>query len=117
MIANSRQRIGSAAVLPQPRAARRRSATQAAGATAPHPDAVTWAEAEAQIVHPARGRIAFTPYPYQRVFLAAWGEPRRIVCKGPAGRLLADVRPQIALQRDDGGRRQSCSSRARKIWR
>ena len=80
MIANSRQRISYAAVLPQPRAARR-SATQAAGATAPHPDAVTWAEAEAQIVHPARGRIAFTPYPYQRVFLAAWGEPRRIVLK------------------------------------
>jgi hypothetical protein len=47
----------------------------------PHADAVSWAAAEAQIVHPARGRIPFEPYPYQRAFLAAYDAPRRLVLK------------------------------------
>jgi terminase large subunit-like protein len=46
-----------------------------------HADAVAWAEAEAQIVHPLRGRIPFAPYPYQRAFLAAYDDARRLVLK------------------------------------
>lgn len=44
-------------------------------------DAVLWAAANAQIVHPARGRIPFEPYPYQRDFLASYHAPRRIILK------------------------------------
>lgn len=40
-----------------------------------------WAEREATIVHPSRGRIAFCPYPYQRDFMDAYRAPRRIVVK------------------------------------
>jgi hypothetical protein len=40
-----------------------------------------WAEAEATIVHPSRGRIAFDPYPYQRAMLDSYHAPRRIVLK------------------------------------
>lgn len=43
--------------------------------------AAAWATANAQIVHPARGRIAFDPYWYQRDFLASYHEPRRIILK------------------------------------
>jgi hypothetical protein len=43
--------------------------------------AAAWAAANAQIVHPARGRIAFDPYWYQRDFLASYHEPRRIILK------------------------------------
>lgn len=32
-------------------------------------------------MHPVRGRIAFTPYPYQRDFLASYAAPRRLVLK------------------------------------
>jgi hypothetical protein len=56
-------------------AAAQQPAERAAG------DAVSWAEANAQIVHPARGRIAFTPYWYQRDFLASYAAPRRIILK------------------------------------
>lgn len=45
------------------------------------PNPATWACTEAQIVHPARGRIAFDPYPYQSAFLDLYHEPRRIVLK------------------------------------
>ncbi len=44
-------------------------------------DPVTWAETNAQIVHPARGRIPFAPYAYQRAFLESYGDTRRIVLK------------------------------------
>ena len=40
-----------------------------------------WAVSNAQIVHPSRGRIAFAPYPYQRAFLEAHGDSRRLVLK------------------------------------
>ncbi len=43
--------------------------------------AADWAAANAQIVHPARGRIAFEPYPYQRAFLESYHQPRRIILK------------------------------------
>lgn len=48
--------------------------------TAPPPSVVAWAETTAQIVHPARGRIPFRPYPYQRTFLAC-PDSRRIILK------------------------------------
>lgn len=38
-----------------------------------------WAEHQATIVHPARGRIAFVPYPYQRDFLTCVARRRLIV--------------------------------------
>ena len=44
------------------------------------PDAVTWAEQTATIVHPVAGRIPFAPYPYQRAFLAD-PSSRRIILK------------------------------------
>lgn len=40
-----------------------------------------WARANATIVHPARGRIPFEPYPYQAEFLDAHRTPRRMVLK------------------------------------
>lgn len=40
-----------------------------------------WAIANATIVHPVRGRIAFTPYPYQAEFLSHYQDARRIVLK------------------------------------
>ena len=40
-----------------------------------------WAESQATIVHPSRGRIPFAPYPYQADFLASYVAPRRIVVK------------------------------------
>lgn len=40
-----------------------------------------WAEQFATVVHPARGRIPFRPYPYQRAFLESYAAPRRIVVK------------------------------------
>lgn len=45
------------------------------------PDALTWAREQAQIVHPTRGRIAFSPYPYQEESLNTCMEPRRLVLK------------------------------------
>lgn len=54
-------------------------ASQANSSTPPDPNA--WARANATIVHPARGRIAFEPYPYQTEFLAGYRAPRRIVLK------------------------------------
>ena len=44
-------------------------------------DPVSWARENAQIVHPARGRISFDPYPYQCGFLSSYYEPRRIILK------------------------------------
>jgi hypothetical protein len=44
-------------------------------------DPLAWALANAMIVHPSRGRIPFTPYPYQADFLRAHAAPRRIVLK------------------------------------
>jgi hypothetical protein len=40
-----------------------------------------WVKANATIVHPQAGRIAFTPYPYQVDFFNSWKEQRRIVLK------------------------------------
>jgi hypothetical protein len=40
-----------------------------------------WAEHQATIVHPTRGRIPFAPYAYQRDFLSGYNEPRRIIVK------------------------------------
>lgn len=40
-----------------------------------------WAESNATIVHPARGRIPFTPYPYQARFLEMHDTPRRLILK------------------------------------
>lgn len=40
-----------------------------------------WATTNAQIVHPARGRIPFVPYDYQRAFLEAYGDSRRLILK------------------------------------
>lgn len=40
-----------------------------------------WAEQQATIVHPSRGRIAFAPYPFQADFLGTYATPRRIVVK------------------------------------
>ncbi len=45
-------------------------------------DPLAWAMANAMIVHPAHGRIPFTPYPYQADFLRAHATPRRIILKG-----------------------------------
>lgn len=42
---------------------------------------IEWAEEQATIVHPSRGRVPFVPYPYQRAFLAGYATPRRIVLK------------------------------------
>lgn len=42
---------------------------------------LAWAEQCATIVHPARGRVPFVPYPYQKQFLLSYSEPRRIVLK------------------------------------
>lgn len=44
-------------------------------------DPLGWAASQATIVHPTRGRVPFSPYPYQRDFLATWGAPRRYVLK------------------------------------
>lgn len=57
---------------------RRRRLAQSPGPTM---NAAEWAETNAQIVHPARGRIAFEPYPYQHDFLTSYHQPRRIVLK------------------------------------
>jgi hypothetical protein len=43
--------------------------------------ALEWARANATIVHPTRGRIAFEPYPYQEEFLGRSEASRRIVLK------------------------------------
>lgn len=43
--------------------------------------ALDWAKANATIVHPTRGRIAFEPFPYQEEFLGMASEPRRIILK------------------------------------
>lgn len=40
-----------------------------------------WAESQATIVHPTRGRTPFVPYPYQAAFLDTYHERRRIVLK------------------------------------
>lgn len=40
-----------------------------------------WATLNATIVHPARGRISFQPYPYQARFLEMHNEPRRLILK------------------------------------
>jgi hypothetical protein len=42
---------------------------------------IDWAEQQATIVHPTRGRIPFAPYPYQRDFLRSYHAPRRIIVK------------------------------------
>lgn len=57
-----------------------RAARPAVGAEV-RPTPLAWAEANATIVHPARGRVPFTPYPYQADFLRAHDTPRRIVLK------------------------------------
>ncbi len=44
-------------------------------------DPVAWAEQQATIVHPARGRMPFSPYPYQRDFLRQYSVPRRLILK------------------------------------
>lgn len=48
---------------------------------APALSPLAWATANATIVHPARGRIPFTPYPYQARFLEMHDEPRRLILK------------------------------------
>lgn len=55
----------------------KRKAATIGSATSPN----AWARATATIVHPTRGRIAFTPYPYQADFLEHYNEPRRMVLK------------------------------------
>lgn len=45
------------------------------------PTPLEWARANATIVHPARGRIPFDPYPYQAAFLESHRTPRRMVLK------------------------------------
>lgn len=45
------------------------------------PAPLEWIQGRAMIVHPARGRIPFEPYPYQAAFLAGYQSPRRIVLK------------------------------------
>lgn len=42
---------------------------------------LAWADANATIVHPVRGRIPFTPYPYQAAFLRSHDAPLRIILK------------------------------------
>lgn len=54
-----------------------RSSTQQTIAASP----LEWATANATIVHPVRGRIAFKPYPYQAEFLNHFDDKRRIVLK------------------------------------
>lgn len=44
-------------------------------------DPLTWVTAHATIVHPARGRIPFIPYPYQAAFLQSHDAPRRLIVK------------------------------------
>lgn len=50
-------------------------------ANAPVLPPIEWAESQATIVHPTRGRIPFAPYPYQRDFLAGYAQPRRLILK------------------------------------
>ena len=59
----------------------RRAGQRTAQSTTNAPPAPVWAAANAQIVHPSRGRIAFEPYWYQHDFLASYHEPRRIILK------------------------------------
>jgi Terminase large subunit, T4likevirus-type, N-terminal len=56
---------------------RRRAARPSVAPSTP----LEWAVSEAQIVHPAQGRIAFAPYPYQRTFMNAYDQPRRLILK------------------------------------
>ena len=49
--------------------------------SSPLSNPLAWATANAQIVHPKRGRIAFAPYAYQREFLEHYAAPRRIILK------------------------------------
>lgn len=49
--------------------------------SAQRPSPLEWAESQATIVHPTRGRIPFTPYPYQCDFLASYAAPRRLILK------------------------------------
>jgi hypothetical protein len=44
-------------------------------------DPLTWVTEHATIVHPSRGRIPFTPYPYQAAFLQSHDAPRRLILK------------------------------------
>src|SRR5262245_39669180 len=44
-------------------------------------DPCSWATVNAQIVHPARGRIAFSPYAYQANLFAQYATPRRLILK------------------------------------
>lgn len=60
---------------------RKRERRVIAQSTTNAPPAPQWARENAQIVHPARGRIAFEPYWYQHDFLASYHEPRRIILK------------------------------------
>jgi hypothetical protein len=57
---------------------RRRASARGAGQPAP---SLAWAEEQATIVHPARGRVSFVPYSYQADFLNGYAAPRRIVLK------------------------------------
>lgn len=43
--------------------------------------ALEWVSEHATIVHPSRGRICFTPYPYQAAFLTSHDAPRRLILK------------------------------------
>ena len=60
---------------------RERRRRRAARSTVVPSTPLEWSTANAQIVHPAQGRIAFTPYPYQKTFMAAYHEPRRLILK------------------------------------
>ena len=60
---------------------RKRERRVIAQSTTNAPPAPQWARENAQIVHPARGRIPFEPYWYQHDFLASYYEPRRIILK------------------------------------
>ena len=60
---------------------RKRERRVIAQSTTNAPPAPQWARENAQIVHPARGRIPFEPYWYQHDFLASYHEPRRIILK------------------------------------
>lgn len=73
MIANSHKRIEYPPLLP----ARRRASSAGGVVLSPR----EWTEANAQIVHPSRGRIPFAPYAYQRAFLDAYDAPRRLILK------------------------------------
>jgi hypothetical protein len=74
LIANAHKRIDYSPLL-------RRRAPSVGGETAAPTNALSWATTNAQIVHPALGRIAFEPYPYQRVFLDAYDDSRRLILK------------------------------------